>query len=365
MNVPFFNLKRQYEDLKPEIEVTIQQVFDNSWFVGGPVVEQFEQNFAAYIGAGYCVGCGNGTDALELILRGYDIGPGDEVIVPAFTWISDAEVVTLVGAQVVFADILPHAFTIDPQQLENGITPKTKAIIVTHLYGQPCLMDEILAIARKHDLKVVEDCAQASGAAYKGQKIGSIGNAAAFSFYPTKNLGAYGDGGAVLTNDDALAKKIRLLANHGQPRRDIHLLEGRNSRLDVIQAAFLDMKLKYLDRWNDKRRAIAAVYSETLGSADIITPAETEDSMHVYHLYVLRTARREALRQFLASKGITTAIHFPKALHQLEVYQHLNLSDRDFPVASRAAAEVLSLPVFPELTNEEVYFIAEMVDQFF
>lgn len=363
MKIPFFDLKRQYSDLKSEIDAAMLQVLDKGWFIGGEVVKQFEDNFAHYVGTEHCVGCGNGTDGMELILRAYGIGPGDEVVVSAFTWISDAEVVSLVGAQVVFADVLPGTLCIDPVQLEKAITPKTKAIIAVHLYGLPCEMDEILSIARKYDIKVIEDCAQAHGATYKDQKVGSIGDAGAFSFYPTKNLGAYGDGGAVVTNDEKLAQKIRLLANHGQSERDTHVIEGRNSRLDVVQAAVLDVKLKYLDGWNDRRREIAAAYNTALENTEMIRPVAPDHSAHVYHLYVVQTASRDELLKHLEGKGIKTAIHYPKALNQMEVYGYLNLKERNFPIASQAAAEVLSLPVFPELKGEEIEAVtAALID---
>ncbi|ELR69588.1 UDP-4-amino-4-deoxy-L-arabinose--oxoglutarate aminotransferase [Fulvivirga imtechensis AK7] len=357
MKIPFLDVARQYTRLKREIDDAIEQVLSSGWFIGGERVNSFEQKFANYTGSDYCISCGSGTDALELILRGWNIGPADEVIVPDFTWISDAEAVTTVGGKAIFVDVLPGELTIDPEKVKEAITPRTKAVIAVHLYGLPCRMDEIMAIADRYNIKVIEDCAQAPGGTYKGRKVGTLGHAAAFSFYPTKNLGAYGDGGAITTNDTALAEKVRLLANHGQPRRDTHLIEGRNSRLDVIQAAILDVKLKYLDQWNLIRTRTAGKYSDALRNTNIKPPVVTGPRSHVYHMYVVQLSKRDVFQQYLLDAGISTAIHYPKALHQLEAYGHLGLSDDMFPVSSNAAISVLSLPVFPELTDEEIEYV--------
>ncbi|UII24562.1 DegT/DnrJ/EryC1/StrS family aminotransferase [Fulvivirga maritima] len=364
MSVPFIDLQRQYLRVQAEVDNAIKEVLAGGWYIGGAVVTEFEQKFAEYIGVDQCVSCGNCTDGLELLLRAYDIGPGDEVIVPAFTWITDAEVVSLVGAKVVFADILPDEFTIDQDSLESKITGNTKAIIAVHLYGNPCRMEAIMSVAKKYDLKVIEDCAQSAGGTYKGKRLGALGHAAAFSFYPTKNLGAYGDGGAITTNDESLAEKLRLMSNHGQQERDNHIIEGKNSRLDPIQAAALLIKLKYLDQWNDRRRAIAAQYTSQLSEMDgIICPQPSAD--HIYHIYGIRVENREALKTHLSHYKIQTAIHYPKALPELAAYSHLKLSMHQYPVSGNLATQELSLPVFPELTDDEVAEVIRGVGLFF
>ncbi|MBL3655641.1 DegT/DnrJ/EryC1/StrS family aminotransferase [Fulvivirga sediminis] len=364
MSVPFIDLQRQYLEVKTEVDNAIKEVLAGGWYIGGAVVAEFEQKFAEYIGVKQCISCGNCTDGLELLLRAYGIGPGDEVIVPAFTWITDAEVVSLVGAKVVFADILSDEYTIDPVSIESQITEKTKAIIVVHLYGRPCRMEAIMALADRYNLKVIEDCAQAAGAKYNHKRVGAIGHAAAFSFYPTKNLGAYGDGGAVTTNDEALATKLRLMANHGQKERDNHIIEGKNSRLDPIQAAALLIKLKYLDQWNNRRKVIAAQYTSQFSEMDgIICPQPSDD--HIYHIYGIRVENREALKAHLSHYKIQTAIHYPKALPELAAYSHLKLSIDQYPVSGNLASQELSLPVFPELTNDEVAEVIRGVGLFF
>jgi len=359
MKIPFLDIKRQQSSIQEELNAVAQDVIQGGWFIGGEYVDRFEKDFAKYNGIDHCVSCGNGTDALELILRGLDIGQGDEVIIPSFTWVSDAEVIKAVGAEIVFADIEAESFNISAETIAPCITPGTKAIIVVHLYGIPCDMEPILALAKKHSIKVIEDCAHAHGAIYKGKKVGSWGDASAFSFYPTKNLGALGDGGAVLTHDHKLAEKISLLSNHGQVQRDEHVMIGRNSRLDTLQAAFLSVKLKYLDEWNEERRRLAQIYLEGLKGADIILPSN--DIERVFHLFVIRTKKRDALKNFLFEQGIETAIHYPKAIHQIDAYQ----TDITLLNSEKAVEEVLSLPLYRGLSEEEVSKVVDEICLFF
>ena len=362
--IPFFDLKRQYQQLQDGLEKVILNVLRGGNYIGGSVVGEFEDNLARYVGVGEVVSCGSCTHALEIILRAYNIGPGDEVIVPDFTWISDAEVVTAVGAKPVFVDVLPGKLTIDPDQVAMAINERTKAIIAVHLYGLPCRMAELMALGAKHGIKVIEDCAQSIGAMYQGKMVGTIGDAAAFSFYPTKNLGAYGDGGAITTNDKALAERIRLLSNHGQPRRDVHLIEGVNSRLDAIQAAVLNYKFNYLEQWTKRRQEIAKDYTEGINSPIVELPATVPQMESVHHLYVVRSNQRDRLMGHLSANGVATAIHYPHALHQMPAYAYLNHQDAQYPVATYAASSVVSLPIFPELENSEVHKIIGHINKF-
>ena len=364
MKVPLFNLHRQYQLLKEEIEAAIGIVFQKAQFIGGEEVEKFEKAFAAYIGTDYCISCGNGTDSIEILLQASGIGPGDEVIVPAHSWISTASAVTAVGAVPVFADTLPFRYTINPSGIEEVVSAKTKAIIPVHLYGQPAEMDEIMAIAQKHNLVVVEDCAQAHGALYKGRKAGSIGHASSFSFYPTKNLGAYGDGGAMLTSDATLAKKLRLMTNYGQKEKNQHLISGRNSRLDSLHAAILVTKLPYLDKWNELRRKHAALYRNLLKSLPICLPEQFVYSESVYHLFVIQTEEREALAQHLKAAGISTAIHYPKILPFLPLYRK-GIQPDLYPISHGYQDKILSLPIYPELQEEEVKYVSEKIAAYF
>ncbi|GIV33630.1 MAG: hypothetical protein KatS3mg031_1165 [Chitinophagales bacterium] len=359
MKVPFLDLHAQYVTIKNEIDRQLEQCLETSSFIGGQIVSRFEKEFADYLGVKHCVTCANGTDALEILLKALGIGPGDEVLVPALTWISTAEAVNSVGAQPVFVDIHPDYYTIDPSKIEACITEKTKAIIPVHLYGLPCEMDEILAIAKKYRLKILEDCAQAHGATYKGKMVGALGDAAAFSFYPGKNLGAYGDGGCMVTSHDEIARQARLITNHGQPVKHDHQIHGRNSRLDTIQAAVLGVKLKYLDRWNHSRRAAAARYKKLLEGTDIKLPVSPEYSGHVYHLFVVQVSDREALQNALSRKGIETAVHYPKALPFVKAYAYLNHQTSDFPVSAAAQSRILSLPIYAELTDRQIDYVAE------
>jgi len=301
--IPFVDLKAQYDGIKEEIDKAISDVISKTAFVGGPFLESFEKSFASFCGVKNCVGVGNGTDALYIALRALGIGPGDEVITVANSFIATSEAITMTGARVVFVDINPRTYNIDVTKIEEKVTPRTKAIIPVHLYGQPADVDPIIAIAKKHGLKIVEDAAQGHGGLYKGRRIGSIGDLACFSFYPGKNLGAYGDGGAVVTNDDALADKVRMIANHGRMEKYNHKLEGVNSRLDGLQAAILDVKLRHLPAWTDGRRRNAALYNDYLAGSGVVTPVEIPDVTAVYHLYVVPTAGAKPSRNTSSKAG--------------------------------------------------------------
>ncbi len=367
MNIPLVDLKAQYRTIKEEIDQAIADVLSQSAYIGGPHVKAFEEAFAAFCGAKHCVGVGNGTDALFIALKVLGIGPGDEVITAANSFIATAEAVTMAGAKVVFVDIHPLTYNMDVHRIEEKITYRTKAIIPVHLYGQPADMDPILALARKYDLRVIEDAAQAHGAEYKGRKIGSIGDVACFSFYPGKNLGAYGDAGAIVTDDDDIARRARMFANHGRVSKYDHELEGINSRLDGLQAAVLNVKLKHLDEWTEKRRRAAYHYNERLKDTPLTTPVEIDDVKAVYHLYVVRARNgtREALIHHLARRGVSTGIHYPIALPKLKAYSYRNFGARDFPRALEASNEILSLPLYPELTEQHILYIADSVRDFF
>jgi len=356
MNVPFVDLKAQYTSIKTEIDTAIQGVLDNTSFIGGSIVKDFEQSFAQYLDAAHCVSCANGTDALEIALQAMGIGKGDEVIVPAMSWIATSEAVTTVGATPVFADVLPEKFTIDPNQIRSKISAKTKAIIPVHLYGRPCEMTEIMNIAREFNLKVLEDSAQAHGAIYNNQKIGSFGDAATFSFYPGKNLGAYGDAGCIVTNDNELAQQCKMICNHGQLSKHSHQIEGRNSRMDTIQAAVLNTKLRHLDTWTNKRIEHVKYYNELLKEGGFTIPV-IDDNKSVFHVYVINIEKRDAVKSKLQEMGISTQIHYPNALPALKPYQSNN-DMKDFPVADKLAKEGLSIPLFPELTKEQIEYVA-------
>jgi dTDP-4-amino-4,6-dideoxygalactose transaminase len=365
MKIPLVDLKAQYERIKDEINAAIQEVIATSAFIGGPCVRAFEEAFAKFCGVKHCIGVGNGTDALFIALKSLGIGAGDEVITASNSFIATSEVITMTGAQVVFCDIDPKTYNIDVSQIEAKIAPQTKAIIPVHLYGQPADMDPLLELARRYGLKIVEDAAQAHGARYKGQMVGSLGDAACFSFYPGKNLGAYGDGGAIVTNDDELALKIRMFANHGRVDKYDHKIEGMNSRLDGLQAAILSVKLKYLEEWTEARRQLAYLYNNLLADSEIVTPVEIENARSVYHLYVvrLRNDTRDLVSQELLRRGIAVGIHYPIALPNLKAYSHLSEEERRCPEATSASQEILSLPLFPELNKAEVQYIAETLKE--
>ncbi len=382
-------MKAQYDSIKDEIDSAISEVISKFAFVGGPFVERFEKAFAEFCNLKHCIGVGNGTDALFIALKVFGIGPGDEVIVPANTFIATSEAVTLTGARVAFVDIDPKTYNMDPNKLEDylksrqsrgvsrkvlnqnppltpnasHLTPQPKAVIPVHLYGQPADMDPILALAQKYDLKVVEDCAQAHGAEYKGRKAGSIGYIGCFSFYPGKNLGAYGDGGAIVTNDDELALKARMFANHGRIEKYDHEIEGVNSRLDGLQAAILNVKLRHLNEWTERRRENAYLYNKYLKDTDLITPYEMNDVKAVYHLYVVRVKKeiRTKLQDYLKAQGISTGIHYPIALPNLKAYSYLEKQNNEFQEATKASQEILSLPMFAEFTANQIQYVSESI----
>lgn len=364
MTIPFVDLHAQYLGIKPEIDDAIADVIANSSYIRGPHVDAFEQGWAEMVGAKHCVSCANGTDALYIVMKGLGIKPGDEVITTAHSWISTSETITQAGGRVVFCDTEDMTFNLDAEQVESKITSRTVGIIPVHLYGQPCDMEAIMAIARKHKLWVIEDCAQAHLSRCKGQLTGTFGNAATFSFYPGKNLGAYGDAGALVTGDAKLADWCATYARHGG--KGDHLMEGINSRLDGLQAAILNVKLPHLVGWTQARQRIAARYNELLqGIGDIVTPSVAEDRDHVYHLYVIRTGRRDELRKFLGDAGIATVLNYPKALPFYPAYGYLGHRPEDFPVAHANQSRIVSLPIYPELTDEMVQYVAEKISSFY
>jgi dTDP-4-amino-4,6-dideoxygalactose transaminase len=348
----------QYGAIKAELDQAIQSVLDGGWFILGEQVSAFESEFAAYCGAAFAVGVGNGTDALQLALMACAVGPGDEVITSPLSAAFTALAISATGAIPKFVDIQLSTYNIDPQRLEEAIGPRTKAIMPVHLYGQPADMDPILDIARKHNLSVIEDAAQAHGALYKGSRVGTLGRVGCFSFYPSKNLGAFGDGGMVVTNAPEIAERLRMLRNGGQKTRYDHRLLGVNSRLDELQAAILRVKLHYLEKWNGRRQHIATLYTALLGDSEVNPPAQMPGATHVYHLYVIRCGKRDALQKHLAERGVQTAVHYPTPIHLQGAYGWLSLDAGSFPVAERCATEVLSLPIYPELTDTRVRQVA-------
>ena len=361
MNIPWIDLTVQHQALRAEIDLAIKNVIDNAKFILGEEVAQFEKEFAAYCGSKYAVGVGSGLAALQLSLLAYGVRTGDEVLVPALTFTATAAAVTFCGAKPVFVDIDPGTLTIDVTKLEILITPRTKAIIPVHLYGLSSDMDSILDIAHKYNLIVIEDACQAHGARYKGVQVGSLGNAAAFSFYPTKNLGACGDSGIVTTNDEYVAEDIRAMRNCGQREKNVHELAPYNYRMDNIQAAILRVKLPYLDQWIKNRRNLASVYDKLLKDAPIIRPAVLEEYYHVYYLYVIRVQNRAALQNYLKENGIGSAVHYPKPVHLQPFYSQNGFTTDYCPVAEKACDEILSLPMFPELTEEQVKEVASKI----
>lgn len=349
MNIPFLDLRSPHDELREELRAAFERVLDSGWYIQGNELKQFEKEFADYCQADHCIGVGNGLDALHLILRAYDIGEGDEVIVPSNTYIATWLAASYAGATPIPVEPDERTYNIDPARIEAAITSHTKAIIAVHLYGQPADMDTINAIARKHNLKVIEDAAQAHGARYKGKRVGSLGDAAGFSFYPGKNLGAIGDGGAVTTNDAELAGKIRMLGNYGSSIKYNNEVKGYNSRLDELQAAFLREKLKKLDEWNARRKVIASEYLSRLKDFKIVLPFVPEWADPVWHLFVVRSMQRESLQTYLQQQGIGTMIHYPIPPHLQLAYSELGYKQGDFPVAEAIHSEVLSLPMGPHL----------------
>ncbi|MEI2690181.1 MAG: DegT/DnrJ/EryC1/StrS family aminotransferase [Anaerolineae bacterium] len=365
--IPILDLKTQYEQLRDEIAVALQGVLDSGAFVLGPDVKALEQEVADYCRCRYGVGVASGTDALRLSLAALEIGHGDEVITTPFTFVATANTISHSGARPVFVDIDPLTYNLDPDAVAAAVTPRTKAIVPVHLYGQPADMDAIMAIAQQHGLAVIEDAAQAIGAEYKGRRAGSIGQVGCLSFYPTKNLGAYGDAGMVVTNDAALADKLDVLRRQGGKTKYFHQVLGFNSRLDTMQAAVLRVKLRYLERWQDARREVAQRYNALLAAsgAPVVTPYVRPDVRHVYHQYTIRAPQRDALAQHLQQRGISTMIYYPLPLHLQGLYNDLGMAEGALPHAEAAGREVLSLPMFPELTEAQQQEIVAAIAEFF
>lgn len=368
MNVPFVDLKTQYSGIKEEVLKEINEVLDNTAYICGKKTKKFEEEFAARHNVKHSVALSSGTDALDIAIRALGIGKEDEVIVPVNTFIATAEGVSASGATPVFVDNDERTYNIDPEKIEAVITPKTKAIIPVHLYGQPAEMDRILDIADDHNLYVIEDCAQAHLAEYKNEKIGGLGDIGTFSFYPGKNLGAYGEGGGVTTNDDRLYEFMLKYRQHGSIEKYVHDIVGHNFRMEEIQAGVLNVKLKYIETWTSNRRRIAGLYSKTfaeLGIKEVITPFNPDHIKPVYHLYVIRVPRREELVKYLGEKGIQTGLHYPLPLHMQKAYSHLGYKPDDFPIAKKLANEILSIPMYPEMTDEMVEYVCSTIKSFY
>jgi dTDP-4-amino-4,6-dideoxygalactose transaminase len=364
MKIPFVDLHAQYLTIKKEIDAAIADVISQSAYIRGPSVEGFEKAWAETMGVPHCVSCANGTDALYIVMRGLGLKPGDEVITTAHSWISTTETITQAGGRVVFCDTDADTFTIDPAMIESKITSRTVGLIPVHLYGQSADLDPIMALAAKHKLWVIEDCAQAHLARYKGRLVGTFGTAATFSFYPGKNLGAYGDAGALTTKDDRLADWCATYARHGG--KGEHIMEGINSRLDGLQAAILQVKLPHLAAWTEGRRRVAARYDELLrGVGDLVLPKIAEGRDHVYHLYVIRTGRRDGLKKFLGEAGVSTVLNYPKALPFYPAYAYLGHQPKEFPQAFANQSRILSLPIYPEMTEEMVVRVAQVIRDYF
>jgi dTDP-4-amino-4,6-dideoxygalactose transaminase len=361
VKVPFVDLGAQHRQLETGLQAAVQRVFQRSSFILGPEIERFEAEFASYLNATSCVAVSSGTAGLHLVLHALDIGPGDEVITVPNTFIATAEAISAVGARPVFVDVDPIAYTMDPTQVERAITARTRAILPVHLYGQPADLDPLMAIARRHNLTIIEDACQAHGAEYKGRKADTLGTAGCFSFYPSKNLGACGEGGAVVTSDAKLAERIRLLRNHGSVSKYEHRFPGYNFRMDELHGAVLAVKLHHLDEWNHRRRMLAEHYNRLLAGSAVIAPAEMPYARHVYHLYVIQADDRETLRRQLAEQDIETGLHYPIPLHLQEAYRSLGYRRGDFPVAERLAERALSLPMYPDLTFEAVEHVASPI----
>lgn len=361
MAIPLIDLVTQYKNIKGEIDKAVQEVIDTASFVDGKALTGFESDFASFCGAKYGIATSSGSTALDLALLACGVGKGDEVITTPSTFIATSEAISHVGATIVFADIEPDTHNIDPKEIERKITPKTKALIPVHLFGHPCNMEPILDLARKYGLIVIEDAAQSHGAEYKGKTVGGFGNAACFSFYPGKNLGAYGHAGMVVTNDEAIAKRVKLLANHGREEKYEHYMEGYNYRADSIQTAVLGVKLRYLPEWNEQRRKNAKLYNSLIKKISL--PKEEKYAKHVYHLYVMMTDKRDELASWLKAKGISTGIHYPIPLHLQPAYKWLGHGVGSFPIAEAFCSKALSIPMFPELTEEQIKLIAKEINE--
>lgn len=364
MKIPFVTFRPLEKELDKDLRQAFETVYTNSWYIEGEEDTKFEKAFAEYVGTDYCVGCGNGLDALVLALKALGIGEGDEVIVPSNTYIATALAVTYTGAKVVFVEPDIRTYNIDPSLIEAAVTNKTKAIMPVHLYGQPCDMDPIIKIAEKHGLKIIEDCAQAHGATYKGRKTGTFGDAAGFSFYPGKNLGALGDAGAAVTNNKEVADKIRAYGNYGSDYKYHHIYKGNNSRLDELQAAFLSAKLPHLDRVNEDRRRIAGRYLEGIKNPEIILPFVADNVVPVWHIFAVRTQRRDELEAFLKETGIGTNKHYPIPMHLQGAYADLGIRKGDLPLAEEISATELSLPLYYGMTDEEIDYVINKINEF-
>ncbi len=366
MNIQMVDVRRQYRKYKEEIDRAVAQVMESGQFINGPDVKGFAEDVQEYLGVKHAIPCASGTDALQLALMALGVGPGDEVITTPFTFVATAETIALLGARPVYVDIDPRTYNLDPARVEAAITPRTKAIIPVHLYGQAADMDALLAVTRKHRLAIIEDAAQALGGYYKDKPLCTLGDLACISFFPSKNLGAFGDAGMVTTNDDELAEKVRMIANHGSRERYRHEMLGVNSRLDTIQAAVLRVKLKYLDEWNEQRRACARYYNRGLQDLEVVTPYEADYARHIYHQYTLQVDDRDGLRKHLQTAGIPSAIHYPIPLHLQPAFREAyGYREGDFPISERSAARVISLPMHPDLTREEQDYIIEAIHRFF
>jgi len=363
MKIPFVDLKSLHGEIKNELREVFDRVLDNSTFVLGPEVQRFEQEFAAYVGTTHCVALNTGTAAIHLALAALNVGLGDEVITVPHTFIATAEAITAVGARPVFVDIDPVSFTMDPALLEAAISNKTRAIIPVDLYGQVADMDPILEIANHHGIPVIEDACQAHGAEYRGRKAGAFGIAGCFSFYPGKNLGACGEGGAVTTNDADLAQRIRLWRDHGSSKRYEHIFPGLNMRMEGLQGGVLSVKLRYLDSWNEQRRQAAAIYDKALADSGIVTPTEMNRGRHVYHLYVVQSDNRNVLRQQLADAGIESGLHYPTPLHLQEAYRFLGYKEGSFPVTEKVRSRILSLPMYPGIHPDAIERVASELQE--
>ncbi len=364
MKIPVFDLKRQYEGLKTELDSAFTTVFESGIFILGENVRLFEEEFANYLGAGFAVGVGSGTEALHLSLKAFDIGSGDEVITVPNTAVPTISAISFAGARPVLVDITPDTYTIDTKKIEKKITNKTKAILPVHMYGHPSEMEQIMKLAEAYNLRVIEDACQSHGTQYNGKNAGTIGDMGCFSFYPTKNLGAYGDGGIVVTNSEELYNKLIMLRNYGEVSKFTSKIEGFNSRLDEIQAAVLRVKLKHLDTWTNRRREIATLYLQLLYNSNVQLPCERQWAKHVYHLFVIRTNKRDALKGYLQERGVGTQIHYPIPIHMQEAYKKFGYKAGEFPISERNAGEILSLPIYPELTKEEIETVAGLISEF-
>lgn len=363
MKIPFVNFEPMHDELRTEIFNKFEEVYNREWFVLGEEVNKFQEEFAKYCGVKYCVACANGLEALSLILKGYDIGEGDEVIVPSDTYIATALAASYVGAKPVMVEPILDTYNIDPKLIEEKITDKTKAIMVVHLYGQTADMDPINEIAKKYNLKVIEDSAQAHGAMYKGKKTGALGDASGFSFYPSKNLGALGDAGAITTNDEVLAKKVKILANYGSDYRYHNIYKGTNSRLDEIQAGFLRIKLNDLDKWNLNRKKIAEKYMDGIKNQKITKPYVASYADSIWHLFVIRTENRDEFEKYLNDNGVGTTIHYPVPMHLQEAYKDLNIKEGELPIAEKIANEVISIPMYYGMKEEEIQYVIDVINK--